>query len=85
MTPVSVGDKEFATRLAEAVWLANDGYCEIEVYATYIEPYHLYMFSQIEYNKIQQFKQCNPECMCHSEMIPHPVTDSEDEVNESNV
>ena len=47
-------DKEFAKRLAAAVWAANDGYCEIEVIATYLSvlPSATYSFDEYDYDNI---------------------------------
>ena len=47
-------DKEFATRLARAIWEANGGYCEIEILATYLEtiPCETYSFDEDEYEEL---------------------------------
>ena len=48
------GDKEFAERLARAIWETNGGYCEVEVRATYLEnlPCETYSFDEDEYEEL---------------------------------
>jgi hypothetical protein len=47
------GDTEeaFAARLTEAIWTANQAYCEVTVDATYLEdlPYERYTFYETDY------------------------------------
>jgi len=45
---------EFADRLAEAVWKANGGYCEITINATYLEylPFSTYTMTRDKYKGI---------------------------------
>ena len=52
-------EKEFADRLARAVWEANEGYCEVEVIAVYLEdrPYEAYTFDEDDYHQRTQAQQ----------------------------
>ena len=45
-------EEEFADRLAQAVWSANQGYCDVEVRATYLEvdpPSEIHTLTQADY------------------------------------
>lgn len=47
-------DEEFARRLAKAIWTANDGFCQVELAATYLEklPYEEYSFDEQDYHRL---------------------------------
>ena len=50
----ALGEKEFAVRLARAVWEANGAYCDVEVRATYLGelPCETYRFDEDEYEDL---------------------------------
>ena len=47
-------ERDFAERLAKAIWTANGGPCEVEVRATYLEdpPQEEYSFDESDYERI---------------------------------
>lgn len=47
-------DQEFAEKLAKAVWTANDGPCEVEVRATFLEdlPHEDFVLDEGDYERI---------------------------------
>jgi len=47
-------EEQFAERLSKAIWTGNDGPCEIEVRATYLEelPHDTYVFDESDYERI---------------------------------
>ena len=47
-------ERQFAERLAKAIWTANGGPCEVEVRATYLEdpPHEEYSFDESDYERI---------------------------------
>lgn len=46
-------EEEFAARLSEAIWEANEEYCEVEINCTYLEeiPCETYTFKEEEYQE----------------------------------
>ena len=44
-------EEEFADRLAKAIWTANDGYCRVEVRATYLDriPFETHCLDEDDY------------------------------------
>lgn len=48
-------EEEFAEQLAKAIWVANGGYCEVEVVATYLEnlPCETHTFDEDQYAQLQ--------------------------------
>jgi hypothetical protein len=49
-------EEQFTERLSLAIWLANDGYCEVVVNATYLEelPYETHTLDQDDYDRLIQ-------------------------------
>jgi hypothetical protein len=49
-------EEEFSERMAKKVWKANEGYCEVNINATYLEelPYESYGFDEEEYEKLMK-------------------------------
>ena len=47
-------EEEFAEQLAKAIWVANGGYCEVEVVATYLEnlPCETYSFYENDFQRL---------------------------------
>jgi len=46
-------EEDFAHRIAQAVWKANHGYCQVAILATYLEelPYEEHVRNEDDYNK----------------------------------
>ena len=46
-------EDEFSERVAKDIWEANDGFCEVNINATYLEdlPYESYGFDKDDYKK----------------------------------
>ncbi len=51
-------EEEFAEYLAKNIWEANDGFCEVEIRATYLEnlPYETYDFNEDDYKTIMELQ-----------------------------
>lgn len=49
-------EEEFTDRLAVAIWKANQGYCEVEVLAFYLEelPYEQHVREEDDYKKLME-------------------------------
>ena len=49
-------DEEFTDRLAMAIWKANQGYCEVEVQALYLEdlPYEQHVREKEDYQRLMK-------------------------------
>lgn len=49
-------EDEFAARMAEAIWIANGGYCRVVVNTLYLEelPYTAYPMEEEEYKEIME-------------------------------
>ncbi len=47
-------EEEFAERLAKAIWFANDGYCRVEVRATYLDqmPFETHCLDENDYRRL---------------------------------
>ena len=47
-------EHEFADRLAQEIWAANGGYCEVEVRALYLDdlPYESYSFDEDDFAQV---------------------------------
>ena len=47
-------EEEFTERLSKAIWLANGGFCTVEVTAIYLEelPYEWYCLDEEDYHRI---------------------------------
>ncbi len=47
-------EEEFTERLAKAIWTANDGYCRVEVRATYLDqmPFETHCLDEDDYRRL---------------------------------
>ena len=47
-------DDEFAQRLAQAIWVANGGFCQVDVQSTYLDdlPCETFGFDQSDYDRL---------------------------------
>ena len=47
-------EEDFAKSLAKSIWQANEGFCNVEVRATYLEdlPYEVHSFGQEQYEEL---------------------------------
>lgn len=49
-------EREFADRLARAIWKANDGFCQVDIHAVYMDdpPHETYAFDKDNYERMKK-------------------------------